>query len=1041
MPPTRRTPKTPPGRWPKRVLAVRVLQAKVAWLDAPLDWREGRVVWLAPEGPVVAEPGVLSRTQRSLNKIRTYPVAAAEALGDTEAWLAQRQGRLELAKRLARIHEPDLESLAREARTGNEAALSRVLALLPVEALALAPFPISPAQILAAARPAPPLGPLVQDDTLPAPVRMLAALVWASRERALRPGPWPEAVQRAFTLGRGSGMPCHPQLAVALLTDPAGIEYVHRLEAVLPEAQAAGVEPEYVTTLLREGRSAREVVETVEALAALRPVLDRLRHQPPPAPEPRRRKRGRPQPEPNAAERGEWTRRVEQSLHLYGRRGGAEVVSGAGRVVTRLLDYPVSRRRMAAFIQTVLAHGLELSPDRLRSYVDVLDRLGDQLWTPLKLSPEEAAGLSDGTWESVLGCLVNSTVRPLQRYAGELRPELVERAFQCGRPPSAEPPPGGDAGLELVLDLQDLGVGLHSAGQNLRAFPDPRTGVVLLRQVVHATASMPSAERRHLLEEILDCTPWNSDQCRRMLQALPAVLDILVTHRDRPSECACYGLLACAVELVTHQPRHARSWLAWVIRWIGGYPAGWEYQHSWGLQRSAAIAAALSLGSPARFQALLQAGSRHDFGNRHDAMETGLRAIQDRPAALAILSDSFSRDPGRCERLLTRLGLTERFGVGARDLLEELEPRVEDAEHAAADPAWGDVLNRAPDLLPEVAGYVRASHVTGRDPIVPRGLQRVLSTRSRLERELKHLRRTLAAGETREGMDQRAAALEARLHDADRLDAQVTEELRETLPGLTREVQLQALEALVDACFRRRLVELAGPAGDVPLDDDLRNAALLSIDIDQNRKLLRQLIRRHLRGEGEWVKSHPANLAFLQQCAERGMDTAAWLEEHPRSYACSGVKGGRVRLHLQGEPLRILQMGNYFDTCLSFGGCNAYSTVTNACELNKRVIYATDGAGRVVGRKLIGINQAGKLVGFHTYTTTPDEKAALALRQVFLRYVRRFARRCRLELAAQGEPARLFAEGWYNDGVTPWNAAEDAPASPGGNLPGRSGVL
>src|SRR5262249_11157810 len=121
------------------------------------------------------------------------------------------------------------------------------------------------------------------------------------------------------------------------------------------------------------------------------------------------------------------------------------------------------------------------------------------------------------------------------------------------------------------------------------------------------------------------------------------------------------------------------------------------------------------------------------------------------------------------------------------------------------------------------------------------------------------------------------------------------------------------------------------------------------------------------------------------------------------------------------DPLSILQMGNYFDTCLSFGGINAFATVANACELNKRVVYATDGAGRVVGRKLIGLNEEGALIGFHTYSALTDQTGNEALRTVFRRYLQDFAARCGLQLADAGRVPTLFAGAWYDDGVVPWN--------------------
>ena len=137
---------------------------------------------------------------------------------------------------------------------------------------------------------------------------------------------------------------------------------------------------------------------------------------------------------------------------------------------------------------------------------------------------------------------------------------------------------------------------------------------------------------------------------------------------------------------------------------------------------------------------------------------------------------------------------------------------------------------------------------------------------------------------------------------------------------------------------------------------------------------------------------------------------------------------GRVHLRIEREPLQILQMGNAFGTCLSVGDINAFSTIANACELNKRVIFARDGTGRIVARKLLAVNTDGALVGFYAYASGPTEAANTALRAIMGRYAREFASRCNLELADAGDVPTLFAEQWYNDGVVPWSDAEATPS-------------
>ena len=110
----KRTPNAPPGHWPKRLLAVRVLAARVAWLDSPPRWEQGRVVWDGPSGPLAPTRSDLARAERSLKKIESYPVSAALALGDRDAWLGERSALLDVAKRLCGLHLPaaDLPAVA-----------------------------------------------------------------------------------------------------------------------------------------------------------------------------------------------------------------------------------------------------------------------------------------------------------------------------------------------------------------------------------------------------------------------------------------------------------------------------------------------------------------------------------------------------------------------------------------------------------------------------------------------------------------------------------------------------------------------------------------------------------------------------------------------------------------------------------------------------------------------------------------------------------------------------------------------------------------
>jgi hypothetical protein len=190
------------------------------------------------------------------------------------------------------------------------------------------------------------------------------------------------------------------------------------------------------------------------------------------------------------------------------------------------------------------------------------------------------------------------------------------------------------------------------------------------------------------------------------------------------------------------------------------------------------------------------------------------------------------------------------------------------------------------------------------------------------------------------------------------------------------------------------------------------------MDLHCNRKWLRRLLKAHLEGEVDWREQLPGNRKFLAELQARGISPDLWLAAHPRQF--SPQANSQFMLSLCSEPLEILRMGNYFGTCLSIGQINAFSTVANALELNKRVVYARNEAGRVVGRQLLALNANWELVGFEVYSDVADASRK-AFEKTFVRYAADFAALCGLALGSDGEVPLLFVEEWYDDGIVPWD--------------------
>lgn len=348
---------------------------------------------------------------------------------------------------------------------------------------------------------------------------------------------------------------------------------------------------------------------------------------------------------------------------------------------------------------------------------------------------------------------------------------------------------------------------------------------------------------------------------------------------------------------------------------------------------------------------------------------------------------------------------------------------------------WSGVVERSPHLVPEVASYVCSRSITKESQEPPQAVLKVLSMKENLVREKIHLESKLTRSDTASVNAQRVQArlknLEQRLADGVSVEQQVKRLLEKQIHHLAAEAELCALEHVVDEVIRNHLKAIIGAqAKDIVIDSFLLNAILLTQDVDMNKRLLRKLIKAHIDGDREWRHRIPANKQFLEKLKEQGTEPDIWLGSHLRTFKLDGIRGGAFTVHLETDALKILEMGNYFDTCLSFGGINSFSTVTNAVDLNKRVVYAFDKHGTAIGRKLIGLNGEGKLIGYRTYTSIENQETDEALNKLLNDYIRKFAKMCNLSLASDGTVPSLATKFWYDDGVEPWS--EDREGTAGG---------
>lgn len=166
-------------------------------------------------------------------------------------------------------------------------------------------------------------------------------------------------------------------------------------------------------------------------------------------------------------------------------------------------------------------------------------------------------------------------------------------------------------------------------------------------------------------------------------------------------------------------------------------------------------------------------------------------------------------------------------------------------------------------------------------------------------------------------------------------------------------------------------------------------------------------------GNVPWdLKQEQPNRQFLEKLAERGIRTEEWLSSRECQILVNG-QDAPWKLAFETDEVEQLLMGYYFSTCLSPGDINFFSAVSNAIDINKRVLYARDSRGKVMGRCLIAIGNMGGIVTFRPYCHLNEAN--------FPEHVARFAHALAADMETvvlnEDRVSELVAPDWYNDGA------------------------
>lgn len=195
-----------------------------------------------------------------------------------------------------------------------------------------------------------------------------------------------------------------------------------------------------------------------------------------------------------------------------------------------------------------------------------------------------------------------------------------------------------------------------------------------------------------------------------------------------------------------------------------------------------------------------------------------------------------------------------------------------------------------------------------------------------------------------------------------------------------------------------------------PLDRVLREINGLSKPMqDLGIRLVFETLERTTRNFDE----EPRNLIFRERMELAGVRMKPWLSDEVRQSATT-ADGLPYELAFTRDVIDFLLMGFHFDTCLSPDSFNFFSTVANAVDLNKRVVYAKTESGKVIGRCLFALNNDGEILTYYRYSHNPRDGFAKAVDQFAIR----LADQMETTIATGGKVSKLVAKDWYDDG--PW---------------------
>ncbi len=1035
-----------------RSLSWHVVDSSTAWLNAECIWHDNRICFRHQNNIVVPTANVLARAQRQLYGLSEKSDFKKNL--DIDDWREHRLAKLETAKLLSAIRlDQPFDAIASSAKRGSSNDLEILSSLLIAEAVIYSDLPVSASKMLAGLgdRSCPTLHKLSQRKDLPSNVRRLAALTLGANlkqghDRKFSASSFvlkEEELRRSFYWGLKNGIAGNGEDAffARVLQDREGLDLSARICAAKSRTKHLSIKPELACRMLSAGIETNRLVELIEGLAAMEPLyVDMYRQQ------------------FDDHKNFSWNKEEREERQLF--------ASQWKEIFFEILEFCLDTRALVALTslsQWILSiyrpdenharvfrdllNMSGFSPSLFAAFLRILDVNSENLFPSLKVSEEiEDKDRLRYCWEIF--------VFPIRKLLLSTQdPSLVESivAESTGEAASFAQVEWTNANelknvwrlhQKFQFDLQNELLIVH---RFVRRAEDSSFALQLVEKLISLEVELCADDNRggSRFPIVLDYFSKRKNGVKELAALMPNVMP-----RFLPVTPMCCG--QNRVEELTFIPflvnEQSSQWLIWFYdSLLAEKDKSAGCMHRDYLRSEWLLSAALSGGNFERMKVLMLSLNALVLPEAYlfnSESMTWLRSMEALTFALRLMLCSRS---GRAFALLhnmllihhvCREPLNEMQGVlpGSSDWSVFLAPINESdcpfvgaASEAnswgmteEAFSTWKHICKIRPDLARLASAYFAASEGICR---LPKSIMGELQYRSALIKEREYIEALMARADTIDSrLRKRILNIEKRFADPDKHLALMAARVQEKLEYHLADQIFVRAENIVLASYSKRISDIIGfdPKID-SFDNDLFYAALLWLELTCNKALLRKLLKARMQNDHDWTMRQAGNKQFVSLMKENGIDVSAWLMENSTTYCAPFAQGGKVRLYMEQDPLRVLRMGHYFNTCLRFGGVNSFSVVTNAVDLNKRVIYACDTRGNVIARKLVCISNENKLLGYNLYFPTAVDDNYDQLRSIFKQYCQSIALKVGLELSEDGAPQLLCGEDWYDDIPVSWD--------------------